>query len=227
MKLKFIEKIQRTSDCFSFIFKPEVDIKWQAGQYMHFSIPHNQPDDRGINRFFTISSAPFEKNIMITTRFEFEKSSTFKKALFSLEKNQIISAVGPDGEFVISEFNKSYVLIAGGIGITPYRSILLDLEFNNNLKDLEVFLLYSNRNNEIVFKDDFDRLANSYNTFKVRYIISPERLNLDLIKIAVPYYNQRIFYISGPPPLVKAVEDELVNDAISLDNIKLDYFPGY
>ncbi len=227
MILKFLEKIQRTSDCYSFIFQPEKPITWLAGQYMQFTIEHENPDDRGTSRYFTISSAPFENNIMITTRIDFENSSTFKKALFSLEKNQSISALLPQGDFIINNFEKSYVLIAGGIGITPYRSILLDLEFNNKIKDLEIFLLYSNKNNEIVFKDDFDELANKYSTFKVRYIISPERCNLDLIKIAIPFYNQRIFYISGPPGMVKAIEEELISDGFSEESIKLDYFPGY
>ncbi len=92
---------------------------------------------------------------------------------------------------------------------------------------MQIFLLYSNRNNEIVFKDYFDQLANNYSSFKVRYIISPERCNLELIRIAVPNYIQKLFYISGPPPMVKSIEEELLLDKIPENNIMLDYFPGY
>ena len=227
MILKFVEKVPRSKDCFSFIFRTQSDIKWKAGQYMQFTLPHENPDDRGVNRFFTISSAPFEGFIMLTTRFAGDKSSTFKKALFSLEKGQNISALAPQGEFILEDFKKSYVLIAGGIGITPYRSILLELEHENLISSTEIYLLYANRDNDIVFKDDFDRIAVSTNSFKVRYIISPEKLNLELIKIAIPFYRKKTYYISGPPGLVKSVEDELLADGIELSQIKLDYFPGY
>ena len=147
MILTLTDKIQRSSDCFSFLFKPEKPVTWKAGQFMQFTIQHENPDDRGISRFFSISSAPYEENIMITTRISAEKSSTFKKALTGLEKNGIISAMPPQGEFTVEDFSKSIVFIAGGIGITPVRSILLDLDYKMDLPGIPVYLLYSNRNN--------------------------------------------------------------------------------
>lgn len=228
MILTFLDRVQRTSDCFSFIFSPQNPVSWKAGQYMQFTLQHENPDNRGINRFFTISSAPHEKNIMITTRYEFDKSSTFKKALFSMKKDDNISAFMPQGDFIIEDFSKSYVFIAGGIGITPYRSIIMDVEDKGKIDDLEIYLLYSNRNNEIVFKDDFDSLANKYKTFRVRYVISPERSGLDLIKVAVPDYIKKVYYLSGPPGMVKSIEEEIIAEGnIPESLIKLDYFPGY
>ncbi len=227
MILKLIDIIQRTPECFSFCFKPQEEITWQAGQFMQFSLPHDNPDDRGIMRFFSICSAPYEKMIMITTRYAGESSSTFKKALLSMEKGQNISAFSPQGEFIVNDLSKSYVLIAGGIGITPFRSILLDLDHGKKLNGLQVFLLYSNRDDIVVFKDEFDIIANNNPTFKVRYIIHPEMCNLDLIKVAVPFYRERIYYISGPPGMVKSIEDSLVSDGFTEEQIKLDYFPGY
>jgi ferredoxin-NADP reductase len=194
---------------------------------MQFTVQHENPDDRGISRYFTISSAPFEQDIMITTRYEFEKPSTFKKALFSLEKNQEISAFPPRGEFVLSDFSKSYVFIAGGIGITPFRSILADLDYKKTIGDIEICLLYANRNDEIVFKDELDVLAGRYRSFKVRYVISPERCDMNHIKAAVPDYLDRVYYISGPPGLVKSVENELHDGGIAKTDLNLDYFPGY
>jgi ferredoxin-NADP reductase len=52
-------------------------------------------------------------------------------------------------------------------------------------------------------------------------------VSLDLIKVAIPYYSERTYYISGPPGMVKAVEDNLLADGIPVEQVKLDYFPGY
>ena len=227
MILTLKEKIERSSDCSSFCFVPANEISWQAGQYMQFTLVHENPDDRGINRFFTISSAPHEGHVMITTRFAFDKSSTFKKALFSLEKGSNISALLPRGEFVVNNYGMDHVFVAGGIGITPLRSIIFDLEYKKELDKGSIYLLYSNRDQEIVFKDELDRIAVNYGKFKVRYIISPEICDAGLIKIAVPDYFEKTYYISGPPGLVKFVEEGLVADGIDQSAINLDYFPGY
>jgi ferredoxin-NADP reductase len=227
MNLILINKISRSSDVSSFYFKPQSPITWEAGQFMYFTLPHSNPDDRGISRYFTISSAPYEENIMITTRFVSEGSSSFKNALLNMEIGQNISALPPKGEFVIGDLLKSYVLIAGGIGITPFRSIILDLNYRKKLQSTGIYLLYSNRNNEVVFKDEFDSLAEKNSSFKLRYIINPERCNTDLIKNTIADYAEKIYYISGPVKMVKAIEDMLASIGLTEDKVKQDYFPGY
>ena len=227
MNLILINKVSRSSDVISFYFKPQSPITWEAGQFMYFTLTHSNPDNRGVSRYFTISSAPYEENIMITTRFASEGSSSFKNALINLEIGQNVSALPPGGEFVIGDLSKSYVLIAGGIGITPFRSILLDLNYRKKLQSIEIYLLYSNRNNEIVFKDEFDSLAKENLSFKLRYIISPEICNADLIRSMITDYKEKIYYISGPVNMVKAIEDILTSIGLTEDKIKQDYFPGY
>jgi len=138
MILNFIEKVQITADCFSFFFDSPGKVIFKAGQHMNFTLLHDNPDDRGINRYFTIASAPHEEQIMITTRIAREQSSTFKKALMSMEKGQEISALPPQGKFIIEDYSKSYVFFAGGIGITPFRSMLVDLDYTGKIKEMEI-----------------------------------------------------------------------------------------
>ena len=107
MILNFIEKIQNTADCFSFFFDSPGTVIFKAGQYMSFMLPHDNPDDRGINRYFTIASAPHEGRIMITTRMAQEHPSTFKKALMSMEKGREITALLPQGKFTIDDYSKA------------------------------------------------------------------------------------------------------------------------
>ena len=66
MKLKLVDKKNETSNVKSFVFEPEIPVEWSAGQFMVYRLDHENPDIRGKQRFFTISSPPFEKNITIT-----------------------------------------------------------------------------------------------------------------------------------------------------------------
>ena len=84
MKLILIAKRPETEGVMSFLFRSDAPLKWQAGQFLHYSLPHPDADDRGITRYFTIASAPFEGHVMLTTRFDGERSSSFKRALGQL-----------------------------------------------------------------------------------------------------------------------------------------------
>jgi ferredoxin-NADP reductase len=225
MKLTLKEKRQETSDCTSFIFEPEEAISYKGGQFFQYTIEDPQSDDRGTKRFFTNAAAPFEQKVMITTRFASEKGSTFKANLEKMEVGQTIDAKGPFGEFTLDEIEKSYIFIAGGIGITPFRSILLQLDHDK--QPLNVTLLYANRNQEVVFKEELDSLAAKHSDFKVHYIIDPQRIDTQTLQSLISNLQTPIYYLSGPKPLVQAMEQTLAKLNIPSEQIKTDYFPGY
>jgi ferredoxin-NADP reductase len=89
---------QEASDTFSFVFAPEQALQWKAGQLLRYVLNHANPDDRGVERFFSIASAPHEKHVMVTTRFA-PKSSSFKKALKNLRPGDAIEAHDLEGDF--------------------------------------------------------------------------------------------------------------------------------
>ena len=225
MKVTLINKIQETKVIYSFVFEPENPVTWTAGQHIFLKIPHQKPDDRGEIRHFTISSAPFEKNILVTSKFDFEKGSSFKKALLQLNAGSSIEAFNSRGNFIIKDLKAKYIFIAGGIGITPYRSILMDL-INKN-RSLDIILLYCCKAGEIIFKDILDEMENKYKWLKIHYIIEPQLINGEIIKNKVPDFLERIFYISGPLIMLKIVEGILSKLNIGKSSIAKDYFPGY
>jgi ferredoxin-NADP reductase len=225
MKLTLISKVKREGDATSFIFQPSHPIAWKAGQFMVYTLPHKNPDIRGEQRFFTISSPPFEKNIVITTKISSERSSSFKKALVELKEGQTIEAKGPDGEFVVNDPNKEYVFIAGGIGITPYHSILLDLKEKG--KPINATLLYANKDRNIVFQKELESLKNYSSTFKIVYFLSPQRINEETIKENVSNFLDKIFYVSGPEPMVEVLQAMVKKMGVKKENVVDDYFPGY
>lgn len=224
MKLKLTDTKQEASDTVSFLFQPDEDLKWQAGQFLHYTLHHEPTDDRGSDRWFTISSAPHEDHVMITTRFTSEKGSSFKNALKNLKKGEEIEAEGPDGDFIVEDPQKDMVFIAGGIGITPYRSIFLDLDHNN--KPINVNLLYSNRTDEVVFRKEFNELQKRHPEFKIHYLIG-QRVDEETIRKYVPDLTSPLFYVSGPEPMVESIGDNLKKLGVPDDHIKQDFFPGY
>ena len=149
MKMQLVSKLQETKDITSFIFEPEQEIKWLPGQFLHYNLPHKNPDNRGIERWFTIASAPFEGHIRLTTRQAEQGGSTFKKALFSLSIGAYVEADTPDGCFLINPAYKKHIFIAGGIGITPFRSMIFQANNDNNMPDIH--LLYKNHDSRSRF----------------------------------------------------------------------------
>jgi len=224
MKLKLIDKRQEAPEAYTFIFQPKTPITWLGGQFLIYTLPHADMDEKKDKRFFSIASAPFEKNAYITTRIT-DKPSSFKKALQIMPIGAEIDADGPSGGFTIGEPEEKLVFIAGGIGITAIRSILADLD--NRKIPIKGMLLYANRDNNFIFKKDLEEIAGRNPDFKIHYFIEPERVTAEAVKKLVPDLQLPEYYVSGPEPMVEAMEKMLAEMGIADNRIKRDYFPGY
>lgn len=224
MKLTLRETRPEASDVVSFIFEPTGPLHWTAGQYLKYTLPHPNPDDRGETRYFTIAAPPHEPP-QITTRFTAERGSSFKQTLRSLQPGATLEAEGPSGSFTLGPTKRPIVFLAGGIGITPFRSILLDLE--QRRETIKLKLIYSNRSDEFVFKSKLDALAAQHSEFTVHYLTEPDRITIDHIRAEVGDLQSPDYYLSGPEPMVAALAEALAQTGISEDQLKLDDFPGY
>jgi ferredoxin-NADP reductase len=225
MKLILTTKKDEVPSVISFIFEPAEAITWKAGQFFHYVLHHEPTDNRGSDRWFTIASAPSEKHIMITTRLSAENGSTFKKALQDLETGGAIEVSDLGGEYIVEDLTQEYVFIAGGIGITPIRSILKELDYAGS--QISATLLYANRDQNIVYKDELESFAKNNPKLKIHYIISPERIDEIEIKELIPNLQKPLFYVSGPEPMVEALGNILKTMGVQPDHLKQDWFPGY
>lgn len=225
MKLTLDHTKQEAPDTISFFFKSETPLAWKAGQFLHYTLAHPDPDSRKTERYFTIAAPPHQGLVEITTRFTPEKGSSFKNALKSLANGGTIEAEGPEGEFTVEDPNQRSIFIAGGIGVTPYHSILLDLDHRG--LPINVLLMYANRTKDAVYKKELEDVAVRHPEFKIRYFIGDTRIDEDAIRTAAPDIQKPIFYISGPEPMVEALEKMLAGMGIPDNRIKRDYFPGY
>jgi ferredoxin-NADP reductase len=236
MELKLIEKRDETK---SFFWQPEKPVNWFAGQYYYFTIPvMKYPDPRGNTRHFTISASPTEGNILrLTTRIREE--SGYKKTLDELTIGSEIEGEGPNGTFILDETSdKSNIFIAGGIGITPFRSIIKYV-VDKNLTT-PIHLIYSNSvPEEITFRKELEDWSKTHLNIKVDITIShPEeskepwtgltgRIDENLINKLVHDTENPIFWVCGPPAMTDAIEQVLGKIKITSDRIRSEKFTGY
>jgi ferredoxin-NADP reductase len=225
MRLTLTARKPESPDVESFIFKPSGPLAWKAGQFLHYVLHHEPTDDRGSDRWFSVASAPFERKVMLTSRFTGKKGSTFKKALRALKIGDSIEVSDVDGDFIVGDKAKDYVFIAGGIGITPFRSILKEADHAGTR--LRVRLLYANRDKHVIYRDELEAMAKRNPDLIIHYLFSPERIDKDTIRRRVPDLKKPLFYVSGPEPMVESIGKMLRKMGIRKDHIKQDWFPGY
>lgn len=213
MKLVFNNKKQESGDVWSFFFEPVEPVEWKAGQSIRLELP--KPTWGYSERRFTISSAPYEKHVRITTRLS---DSDFKQALQNLQPGAQIDGHNIEGAFVWEEGSKHKLLIAGGIGITPMRSMLLQAMHDN--KKLNATLFYISKDKPPVFLDELEGLANT--DFFIS--VTDQRFNLDPDTTLAPIWHDSIVYISGPENMVRTASSQLINAGLDKEHIKLDEF---
>jgi ferredoxin-NADP reductase/nitrite reductase/ring-hydroxylating ferredoxin subunit len=229
--------------------KTTTPLSHMAGQFAFFDIGGVYNDPKGPIRHFTISSSPTENFIMFSTRI---RDSPYKKRLSTLEQGSAVKVKGPEGQFVLhDDYSKPAVFLSGGIGVTPFRSMIKYA--TDKQLPLKITMFDSNRNREsILFKKEFDEWANINKNLKIIYTISEDhgrqeqqssssstvndwngeygRIDKAMIlkHLDTNALNNSIFYICGPPSMLKAMQ-ALLQDNLEIpkERIKVEEFVGY
>lgn len=239
MKLKLIKITEEAKGTKSFYWEPDKKLDWIAGQYFYFTLPELKfPDPRGSTRHFTTSTSPTEGNILrVTTRIRQE--SGYKLTLDSLPIGTVIDGEGPSGTFVLDEKESgNNIFIAGGIGVTPFRS-MIKYAMDKKL-DTKIALVYSNSTpEEIAFLEEFKEWAQKWSNFKLYATVShPEeskkkwsgltgRIDEKLLKEAATALGEPTYWLCGPPGMVNAMEETLEKMEIDTDRLRVEKFTGY
>ena len=228
MKLTLVKKVDEARATKSFFFESNEKITWLPGQYIYITLPKlNHPDERGAIRHFTISSSPTEGDlIQVTTRIR--KESGYKKTLDELSIGSVVEGKGPQGTFILDETIKSYVFLAGGIGITPFRS-MIKYAIDKNL-NIPMYLIYSNSDYDFIFKRELDDWVKANKNIKITYFNTSQSGHLDKEKLStlvVDKIQNSTFCVVGPNPFVDTIEEILLSLLIPEDSIKTEKFTGY
>jgi ferredoxin-NADP reductase/Na+-translocating ferredoxin:NAD+ oxidoreductase RnfD subunit len=221
------EKKKVSDDTYNFVFETDKKINFKPGQYLEWTLGHNNPDNRGNRRYFTIASSPTEEHVHLGVKF-YEPSSTFKKKLLSLQPGDTIMAGQLAGDFTLPHnATKKLAFIAGGIGITPFRSMVKDLVDRNEKRDTVLF--YSTRTAaEVSYREVLDEAAQKIGMRTIYAITNTEgRITPEIIKREIPDYKERMFYISGTHVMTDAFKKTLHEMGVHRTQIKIDFFPGF
>jgi len=228
---KIKEIIQRTHNVKSFRLDDTGGVDFTAGQFMFVFLS----EEKDLTRFLSISNSPTEKGFI-----EFTKKITdskFSKRIDAAEVGTPIRIKYPMGNFTIREERKKLAFLSGGIGITPIRSICRYICDSRLGK--EVILLYGNRSSrDIAFKEDFDKIEEECDSFKVVHILNQAEVDWQgktghissvLVTEEIPDYSERQFYICGPPLMVSGMKHILKDELkiSSKENIITENFTGY
>jgi glycine betaine catabolism B len=244
LQLKLLEKTSiKGTDVMSFKFSrydKDNHLNYKAGQFAIVDLGTKE-DPKGPMRSFTMASSPTEDAILITTRI---RDSPFKQKLANLDIESTVDITSPLGKFVLpDDQSKPIVLLSGGIGVTPFRSMIKYATDNHIPTKITMF--DSNRNLEnALFKEEFDDCISRNNNLKIVYTITEKEKsgNAKEWKGELGYINEAmltkyltrneldnsIFYICGPPGMLIAMQKMLEDDLqIPKQRIKIEKFIGY
>lgn len=222
--------IQRTHDIISFRFDLQAPVEYKAGQCMSVELPHI-----GQKKPFSISSSPHQGKYL-----EFSKKMTgseFSAELKKLKPGDCVNLRYPFGNFVLPENSKQKLcFLSGGIGVAAIIPMITYLAHTSPQADAVLFCGNKTKA-DIAFKTDFDDLEQKMPLLEIRHILSEEPGNwaghkgfitADLIKSQIDDYEERKFFVCGPPPMVQAmvaiVEQEL---GLGKDALVRENFTGY
>lgn len=221
MKYVFDHSDKLSSSITTFWFKPPKKIGHTAGQFIEMYLPHPNPDERGQKHWFTVSSSPTEPLLSITTKFAGETGSSFKRRLFSLKPGQEVEISEPMGDFVLpKDTSIPLVFVAGGIGSTPFRSIVKWLIDTGEERKIQIILSAKAADDFV-----FDKIFNQYGV-EPAHLVGERLTGKEILELSGAH-DGKLFYVSGPEPMVEALVSELEASGISKDRLIGDYFPGY
>ncbi|TMJ38349.1 MAG: hypothetical protein E6G87_06600 [Alphaproteobacteria bacterium] len=229
-----LERIEQSAaDSYDFIFRSPRKLAFQAGQYLEWTLGLDRPDNRGNRRYFTVASAPTEDSVRLGVKF-YTRSSAFKQALGMMKPGSTIHASQLAGDFTLpADPETKIAFLAGGIGITPFRSMLQYLIDSHESRPI-VVLYGVETPDDVAYRDV---LAAAQRELGIRTVLAvargaargqyPGYIDARLVGLAIPDYLERTFYISGPQAMVKALREKLLAMGVRRSKIKVDYFPGF
>jgi ferredoxin-NADP reductase len=207
---------------------------YRPGAYFWVELPdRGHEDEKGLRRHISLATSPTESGVVgLATRL---RDTAFKRTLAELEVGDDVQVEEPKGSFLLPEdTSKEYVFVAGGIGITVFRSMLRFIAD----KDLpyRVTLVYSNRDRESsAFLDELDEIERRVDGVRVILTMTDEpgwegetrQLDADVLAELVGELEGKTFLVAGPPAMAESVSESLLGAGVPEDRVLVDGFTGY
>jgi ferredoxin-NADP reductase len=218
----------------AFRFERPPGFQFKPGQAVVLELPEPAAEGQK-RRTFSLVSAPYEPRLTIATRM---RDSGYKTALRALPEGALVKLIGPMGRFTFAPGERPAVFIAGGIGITPFISMLRQAVHERSKKSL--VLLYSNRRPEdAAFLEELEHMEQTNPSFRLLATMTDmDRssrswtgetvpIGIELIERATHGLTSPVYYVVGPPGMVAAMRQALTHSGVSDEDILTEEFYGY
>ena len=207
---------------------------YRPGSYFWVELPNRGDDDeKGLRRHISLVTSPTETGVVgLATRL---RDTAFKRTLAKLEVGDEVQVEEPKGSFLLPEdASAEYVFVAGGIGITVFRSMLRYIA--DERLPYRITLVYSNRDREsAAFLDELEELERRIEGLRVVLTMTDEpgwegetrQLDADVLGELLDGREGKTFFVAGPPAMAEAVADSLLAAGLPEDRVRADKFSGY
>jgi ferredoxin-NADP reductase len=234
MKATVAEKREVAKGTLLVLFDVDDYPSYRPGHYFWVELPdRGHQDEKGLRRHISLVTSPTESGVVgLATRI---RDTAFKRTLAELEVGDEVEVEEPKGSFLLpEETDVEYVFIAGGIGITVFRSMLRYIA-DEGLA-YRVTLVYSNRDREsAAFLDELDVLEQKIDGLKIILTMTDEagwegetrQLDAGVLGELLGGLEDRQFMIAGPPPMAEGVANSLLGAGLPEDSVLADKFSGY
>jgi ferredoxin-NADP reductase len=226
--VRVLEVFSHGDLAFTVRFERPPAFSFLPGQYMFIT---TGTGIAALTKHLTISSSPSDPYLEVT------KGSTghpYAESLRGLKAGDVVVVRGPYGEFTFRGEYGKVAFIAGGIGITPFWSMIRSAA--DMRLDTDIRLLYSVKTEpEILFRENLPEISRANHVSVVITVTEPGpgwtgrtgRINRAMIEQEIPDWRERVFFVSGPPVMVNAIIAGLREMGLPEDHIRHEVFPGY
>ncbi len=234
---KLLSRHEVADGTMAFRFERPSNWTFKAGQYIDMTLLNPpETDSEGNIRSFSIASGPDEETLMVATRM---RDTAFKRVLKTMPLGTTVKIEGPLGSFSLhSNTSRPAVFLAGGIGITPFHSMIVNAAHRGLVQ--QIVLLYSNRRPEdSAFLEQLQQLGSKNKNYQIIGVMTEMQkskqawsgetgfIDKAMLVRFVPDLAAPIYYIAGPPAMVAAMKETLVKAGVNEDDIRSEDFAGY
>jgi ferredoxin-NADP reductase len=208
--------------------------EYRPGQYFWVELPdRGESDEKGLRRHISLVTSPTEPGVVgLATRV---RDTAFKRTLAALDVGDEVEVEEPKGSFALPEdTGDRYVLVAGGIGITVFRSMLRYVA--DTAAPYEITLVYSNRDHaSAAFLDELAELERRIPGLAVVLTMTDDetwegerrRIDAAVLQEHLGDLGGYTFLVAGPPPMAEGVAGALAAAGVAEERILTDRFSGY
>lgn len=218
MRARFLGKREVARNTWELRFTRPQELHFEAGQYIEIVLLKMRASDaKGNHREFSIVSPPFEKKIL---RIAFrDTKSAFKKHLLAMKKGEIVEINGPFGQWSLPQGHKPLIFIAGGIGVTPFISMIEEVIASKKKYYITLFMINRDRDS-IPYRSELEKLGD----ITVHHFLGhPTKKDL----FTISGIKKSKIYIAGPPNMVRDIVALLKSVGVKKENCICEEFFGY